>query len=171
MKCLRRVLVAGFGSTHRGDDSFGVVLLERVKREIESRFPGVEVLEAGTNGLLLVQQLMEGYDALVILDSVEMGGEPGRIYVLRVKSVRGGNPEELTMSSLSPLHEMNPTSTLAVAASLGVLPRLVYIVGLEPETLDYIADVGLEGAVKRSLSEARKALIKLLEALCSGAEP
>jgi hydrogenase maturation protease len=165
-RCGKRVLVAGFGSYVQGDDAFGIKLLERVERYLREAFEGVEVLDASTNGMLLVEELTRGYDALILVDAVSRGGSPGTLYVGRVAGVDTTGVELEVLASVAQLHEINPDSAIAVAAALGVLPREVYLVGCEPETIDL--RVGLSPRVERCLEEAERALVSLLEAICRG---
>jgi hydrogenase maturation protease len=82
---MSRTLVAGFGNVLRGDDGFGV---EVVRRLAEAGVPdGVELMEVGTGGIRLAQELMSGYDRLVVVDAMTRGGRPRCLYVLAVESV------------------------------------------------------------------------------------
>ena len=76
-----RVLVAGVGNVLRGDDGFGVEVLRRLEQEIGSE-SDVRFFESGIAGIGLVQQLLDGYDALVILDAFDRGAEPGTVFVV-----------------------------------------------------------------------------------------
>ncbi|MCP5940174.1 hydrogenase maturation protease, partial [Klebsiella pneumoniae] len=72
-----RVLVAGMGNDLRGDDGFGIAAARRFE---EAGVPeGVAVYESGIGGIGLVQELMGGYEALVVLDATDRGEEPGTV--------------------------------------------------------------------------------------------
>ena len=161
MACSKRVLVAGFGSLLQGDDSFGVRLLESVEEDLR-RLWGIDVIEVSTNGMLLVQQLMERYDVLIILDAIKMGGPPGKLYVLEVKSVEA---DDEYSASVAQLHEVDPQSAIQIASALGVLPRKVYLVGCEPATIDFTLE--LSPQVSGCLEKARDSLFKLINSICS----
>ncbi len=67
---MSRVLVAGMGNVLRRDDGFGVEVAQRLTRS--AVLPGeVKIIEVGIGGVHLVQELMDGYEALVIIDAVE----------------------------------------------------------------------------------------------------
>lgn len=74
-----RMLIAGVGNVLRRDDGFGVEVARRLAtcwRQDSAALPdGVNphVIEVGIGGIHLVQELMVGYDALVIVDAVERG--------------------------------------------------------------------------------------------------
>lgn len=165
VSCKKKVLIAGFGSRLRGDDAFGVELLSLVEKEIKSFFENVELLEASSNGLLLIQELFGGYEVLIVLDSVKMGGEPGKVYVLKVDDIDTGLEEHIA-PGVAELHELNPQRAFIIARALGVLPKNIYIIGCEPESYDYIA-LELSPPVKKALPRAREALLNLLNNICS----
>lgn len=61
-----KVLVAGIGNVFLGDDGFGV---EVVGRLLEEEHPaGVRVADFGVRGVHLAYELMNGYDAVVLVD-------------------------------------------------------------------------------------------------------
>ncbi|MGH7277650.1 MAG: hydrogenase maturation protease, partial [Candidatus Rokuibacteriota bacterium] len=122
-----RTLLAGFGNVLRGDDGFGVEVLRRLRAR--GALPGdVELMDVGTGGIRLAQELLARYDRLVIVDAVTRGGAPGTVYVLAVDAV-----EPVTEIDL---HLAVPSRALAVAKALGALPPEVFIVGCEPAEVD-----------------------------------
>ena len=65
----------------RGDDAFGIKVLHQL--QLFPAAENVEFLESGIAGISLVQQLMNRYDALIIIDVLDRGAEPGRVFVLQ----------------------------------------------------------------------------------------
>lgn len=122
-----RILVAGFGNVLRGDDGFGVEVVRRLD-ESGGATGGIVLLDVGTGGIRLAQELLAGYDRLIIVDAMWRGGEPGALYVLEVESVEAAG--EIDM------HLAVPSRALAVAKVLGALPREVFMVGCEPAEVD-----------------------------------
>jgi hydrogenase maturation protease len=121
-----RTLVAGFGNVLRGDDGFGVEVVRRL-RERPPR-AGVDLMEVGTAGIRLAQELLTPYDRLIVVDAMARGGAPGTVYVVAVERVEA--PGEVD------LHLAVPARALAVAKALGALPGQVFIVGCEPVEVD-----------------------------------
>jgi len=121
-----RTLVAGFGNVLRGDDGFGVEVIRRLRKS-ETR-PDVELMEVGTAGLRLAQELLTSYDRLIIVDAMTRGGAPGSVYVTEVQDVESAADIDM--------HLAIPARALAVAKALGGLPRQVFIVGCEPAEVD-----------------------------------
>jgi hydrogenase maturation protease len=133
------ILVAGMGSELRCDDAFGIIVARRL---IDTgTLEGVEVFEAGTAGIGLVQQLFDGYDHLIVIDAGDRGREPGTVYLLEPDIPEMGDySQEDQQGLLSDMHYTVPNRVLTLARALGTLPKSVYIVGCQPGDLD----LGLE---------------------------
>jgi hydrogenase maturation protease len=147
-----RTLIAGFGNVLRGDDGFGVEVVRRL-REDSAPLPDVDVLEVGTAGIRLAQELLTPYDRLVIVDAMTRGGAPGTVYVTAVESVESAGEVDL--------HLAVPSRALAVAKALGALPGQVFIVGCEPADVDELAMVltpPVQAAVTIALEHIRRLL-------------
>ena len=159
-----RVLVVGVGNLLRRDDGFGIVVAQRLEA-LDDLPPGVRVTETGIAGVGLVQDLMDGYDALVIVDAVSRGGAPGTLYLLEpgVPDIRAWTDEE-RRAFLADLHQVDPSKALGLAAALGVLPPLVRVVGCEPAACDE-AEIGLTPAVARAADLAVERVRRLLNEL------
>ena len=121
-----RTLIAGFGNVLRGDDGLGVEIIRRL-REREP-IPDVELVEIGTAGIRLAQELLSAYDRLIIVDAMSRGGAPGTVYAAQVDSVDAAGEVDL--------HLAVPARALAVAKALRALPAEVFIVGCEPGEVD-----------------------------------
>lgn len=147
-----RTLIAGFGNELRGDDGFGIEVTQRVARRLGDR-GDVDVLEVGTGGLQLAQQLLDPYDRLVVVDAMTRGGEPGTLYVLELESV-----DEIRDVDL---HLATPDRALSVAQALGGLPAEVFLVGCEPNEVDELT-MELTPAVAAAVEDAVEAVLRLL---------
>ena len=148
----RRILVAGVGNVLYGDDGFGVELAWRLaKRELPS---GVKVIETGIGGMSIVQELMLGYDAVLLLDAHRSGGAPGTVRLL-----------EPTLPDLSALdahqrrdyfadtHYATPMRALSLLEHLGHLPRRIAVIGCEPSLQEGL-QIGLSTSVSAALVRA-----------------
>ena len=142
---MTRTLIAGFGNVLRGDDGFGVQVLQRLAdRGAANAF--VELLDVGTGGIRLAQELITPYDRLIIIDAATRGGVPGSVYTLIVDGVR--NTHEIDM------HTTIPSRALEVAQALGTLPREIFLVGCEPAVVDEWTmelSPAVAGAVERAV--------------------
>jgi len=149
---MTRVLVAAFGNELRGDDGFGIAVL----RQLESMpaREGVRLLEVGTGGIWLAQELLSPCDRLIIVDAVSRGAEPGTLYVLKVEDV--DEAREVDM------HLAVPSRALAVAKALRALPRDTFLVGCEPASVDTLS-MELSTMVRAAVPEAARQVRTLVE--------
>ncbi|HEV2109123.1 MAG TPA: hydrogenase maturation protease, partial [Thermomicrobiales bacterium] len=137
---MTRVLVAGMGNVLGGDDGFGVEVARNLA-EPGVMPPGITLIEVGIGGIHLVQELMAGYDALIVIDATERGGAPGTVYVLEAEV-----PDLACWSAdkrgdfLADMHYTTPAKALVLARALGVLPPAVFMVGCQPAAAD---DIGI----------------------------
>lgn len=149
---MTRTLIAGFGNVLRGDDGFGVEVLRRLgERGIAS--PSIELLDVGTGGIRLAQELLTPYDRLIIIDATTRGGAPGTVYTLAIDGVQP--TREIDM------HTAVPSRALEVAKALGSLPAEILLVGCEPESVDEFA-IGLSHAVGLAADVAVQRIEELL---------
>ncbi len=63
-----RVLVAGIGNLFLGDDGFGPEVVAPARAD-GAAADGVRVVDYGIRGMHLAYDLLDGYDALVIVDA------------------------------------------------------------------------------------------------------
>lgn len=133
-----RVLIAGFGNVLRSDDAFGV---EVVRRLAELTLPeGVTLQETGIGGLTMVQELHDGYDALVVVDAVDRGRPPGTVMVIEPDVVDAGSltPAE-RHEAMADIHLTTPAKAMMMARALGVLPESRILIGCQPEEPDAVS--------------------------------
>ena len=167
----RRVLVVGVGNLLRRDDGFGPEVARRLDESADLP-AGVRVIETGIGGVALVQELMDRYDAVLILDTVRRGGAPGTLYLLEpeIPDLQAWTDAE-RHTFLADLHQVEPSGALTLAAALGVLPPTIRILGCEPADCDE-AEIGLTPAVARAAGLACERVRRLVGELMSepGAE-
>jgi len=153
------VLALGLGNLLLGDDGVGLRLVERLAAG-DSFGGAVEYIDGGTQGLALLGCLADR-EAVLVLDAVGLGGEPGTIHVLR-----GSAMEAIRTRRGSTAHEGNALELFATARVLGLTSKEVAVVGVEPENVR--TGIGLsprvEQAVNAALARAREVLEELVEA-------
>lgn len=142
------VLIAGLGNLFLTDDGFGSELARRMAQQ---PLPdGVKVVDYGIRGMHLAYDLLDGYDALVVLDALPGDGAPGDLTVLEV------GPDDLAHDDEAggelDAHAMAPVSVLASLGSLGGRLPPTYIVGCQPADLG--DGIGLTPAVTAALDRA-----------------
>jgi hydrogenase maturation protease len=145
------VLVAGIGNLFLSDDAFGS---EVARRLAASPLPeGVTVVDYGIRGMHLAYDLVDGYDALVVIDALPGQGSPGDLRVLAV------GPDDLGDGEFD-AHGMAPVAVLASLGRLGGQLPPTYVVGCEPA--DVAEGIGLSPAVAAAVEPAMALVHDLL---------
>jgi hydrogenase maturation protease len=165
-----RVLVAGIGNIFLSDDGFGVEVARRLRTHDVPE--GVHVEDFGIRGLHLAYELLNGYDALVLVDAVPMGEPPGTVMALEPEhnaADRRGTESGHDVLPTIEAHSMSPTVVLDVLEGLGGRVDRIVIVGCEPARID--EGIGLSEPVQTAVDRAVDAIDALLAELCSPAYP
>ena len=152
-----RILLAGVGNVLRGDDGFGIEVLNRLQQTLVVE--GVEFFESGIAGISLVQKLMDGFDALIIIDALDRGGAPGQVYVLEPDAASLKTPP--TTHQATDLHQADPEVVLRMAAALKVLPPRAWIVGCQAVDCDELG-APLTEAVARAVPLAVECIRRIV---------
>jgi hydrogenase maturation protease len=150
-----RVLVAGIGNLFLGDDGFGPEVARRLVAE--GGLPdGVRVVDYGIRGMHLAYDLLDGYDALVLVDALPGNGSPGEVTVLEVGA------DDLGAADFD-AHGMEPVAVLASVGKLGGTLPPTYVVGCQPASVE--EGIGLGEAVRAAVPEAIDAVHALIRRL------
>lgn len=156
-----KVLLAGVGQILRGDDGFGVEVANRLAQL--DLGPDVCVIETGTGGIRLVQALMDPYDALIVIDAVDHGREPGTVMVIEPEVGDVDDMAELERwDFLADMHYTKPESAFMLAKALDVLPERFLLVGCQPLQTEEL-EVGLSRAVAAAVDVAVGEVRRLID--------
>ena len=121
-----RILIAGIGNIFLGDDAFGC---EVVKSLAGRGMPeGVEVVDFGIRGFDLAYALHDGYEAVIFVDALPRGEEPGTVYLIEPEIEDEG---EVTLDT----HGMDPVKVLRLARAMGAEVPRTLVVGCEPQNI------------------------------------
>ncbi|HEY41802.1 MAG TPA: hydrogenase maturation protease [Dehalococcoidia bacterium] len=130
-------LILGVGNILLSDEGIGVRVIEAMKdRDLP---PDVELLDGGTASLELLN-IMANRDKVIVIDAVEGGGEPGTIYRFTPDDIKY---QSMTFTSL---HQISLLETLTDAKYLGIAPKTIVILGIEPKELGLGLDITPEVA-------------------------
>jgi hydrogenase maturation protease len=147
-----RILVAGIGNLFLTDDAFGS---EVARRLAGVPLPeGVKVVDYGIRGMHLAYDLLDGYDALVVVDALPGSGAPGDLSVLAV------GPDDLGEGELD-AHGMAPVAVLASLGQLGGSLPPTYVVGCQPA--DVSEGIGLSPQVAAAVGPAVDLVLEVLQ--------
>jgi hydrogenase maturation protease len=167
----RRILLACIGNIFLGDDGFGVEVARQLLQR-EQRYPAnVQVSDFGICGLDLAYALLEDYDTLILVDTVQRGSPPGTLYLVepdlsQIDSASGASAGRMALDA----HSMDPLRVLGFARTLGAQLMRTLLVGCEPAELANESDysemqVGLSAPVQAALAGALHMLDTLIAEL------
>lgn len=158
-----KILIAGVGNVLRGDDGFGVAVAQSL-RQNNNFSEDVDIFEAGIAGIAFVQELMNGYDALIIMDAVEKDAPPGTIFVFEPEISEEDPTSAEVHRSLADAHYTEPSKVFVLARALKILPPRILVVGCQPEGYDELG-ADLSPAVKRAVPVAVGRIVSLIKEL------
>ena len=159
------ILVAGVGNVLRSDDAFGVEVANRLLAR--DTVPNVTVVETGIAGIQLVSDLQAGYDAIIVIDTVDRERSPGTVMTIDYDVIDVHALDDNTKYDLlADMHLATPERSLMVARALGVLPPIVKMVGVQPVDVDTMA-IGMSdivtNAIPVTIDEIDRCIASLLE--------
>jgi hydrogenase maturation protease len=157
-----RILIAGIGNIFFGDDAFGVEVARRLAgRPLPE---AVRVVDFGIRGLDLAYALLDAHDAVILVDAVSRGGQPGTLYVLEPEFDAAEAPDG--PAPLVEPHALDPWKVLHLARSLGATLDRVLLVGCEPGPIDP-DDLRME--MSQPVQAAVGGAVRLIESLVTQA--
>jgi hydrogenase maturation protease len=122
---------------------------------------GARVVDYGIRGVHLAYDLLDDWDALVLVDAVPSRGSPGTLHVFEA------DHESMSSTRALDAHGMDPAAVFASLAALGGKPPYTVVVGCEAENVD--DGIGLSPAVGRAVDAAVDAVAKVVSTLSARA--
>jgi hydrogenase maturation protease len=119
-----RILIAGIGNIFLGDDGFGPEVLRHVCDRLDGS-EGLRVTDYGIGGMHLAYDLLEDWDALVLVDAIPNRGSAGTVHVFEADHGSPDSPAGLDA------HGMDPATVFASLRALGGAPPRTIVVGCE----------------------------------------
>lgn len=123
--------------------------------------PRVQVVDYGIRGMHLAYDLLDGYDALVLVDALPNRGVPGALHVFEA------DHETLSAEVGLDAHAMDPAAVFASLAALGGTPPYTVVIGCEVDSVD--EEMGLSAAVAAAVPDAVKAIEEVVGRLVDDA--
>jgi hydrogenase maturation protease len=150
------ILVAGVGNIFLSDDGFGPEVVRHLAGEAQPLPVQARLVDYGIRGMHLAYDLLEGYDALVIVDARPGAGAPGELVILEI------GPDDVSGGEFD-AHGMDPVAVLAALPDLGGQLPPTYLVGCRPAQL--AEGIGLTPAVQNAVPAAAAAVRRLVQEL------
>jgi len=127
-----RISVLGLGNILLTDEGVGVHAVNAIKKRYTFS-PDIEIIDGGTMGLDLLP-IFQSQDKILIIDAVDFKKAPGHL-----EAIEGNNIPSVLNSKLS-VHHIGVSDLLFAAKLTRDAPQEVYLVGIQPKSLD----VGLD---------------------------
>jgi hydrogenase maturation protease len=154
--------VAGIGNVFQNDDGFGPEIARHVMARLEGN-EAVRIVDYGIRGMHLAYDLLEKWDALVLIDAIPNRGSPGTLHVFEA------DLETLAATAGLEAHSMDPAAVFSTLHALdGVAPYTV-VVGCEVDDVD--EGMGLSDAVSAAVADAVRAVEDLVARLLVSSAP
>lgn len=151
-----KILVAGIGNIFMGDDGFGCEVADQLSQlDLPA---GVDVMDFGLRGLDLSYALMDGYEVVILIDTVDRGEAPGTVYVLEPQIGDAASPAR--GEQLMAPHGMDPDSVLRFIAALDQRAPRVLMVCCEPQFMG--GEHGHMGLSEVVVQAAKQAVFEVL---------
>ena len=119
--------------------------------------PHVELVDYGIRGMHLAYDLLDGCDALVLIDAIPSRGAPGTVHVFEA------DHESLSATAGLDAHAMDPGAVFASLNALGGTAPHTVVIGCEVANVD--EGIGLSDEVAAAIPEAARAVEAVLAQL------
>ena len=116
--------------------------------------PQVRVVDYGIRGMHLAYDLLDGYDAMVLVDALPDRGAPGMLHVFEA------DHETLSGGVGLDAHAMDPAAVFASLAALGGSPPYTVVIGCEVDDVE--ERMGLSSAVAATVADAATAIEEIV---------
>ncbi len=127
---IQKVLVLGIGNTLLSDEGIGVHLVQRMHERLGD-VEGVQFVDGGTLSFTLAEPIAWA-DGLIVVDAARMGEAPGTL-----KIFQDADMDAYLTGNRSSVHEVSLSDLMDIARLSETLPVSRYLVGIEPESLDW----------------------------------
>jgi hydrogenase maturation protease len=132
--------------------------------------PDVRVVDYGIRGYDVAYDMLNEYDATVLIDATPRGDAPGTVYVIEPNLDTGvPDPSDMPDHGQGAFqgHAMTPAAVFALVRTLGGNPSRVLIVGCEPESFgdENIGQMGLTETVERAVATGADTVEQLVRDL------
>ncbi len=130
---LRRLLIAGVGNVLNSDDAFGPKVVEQYQNK---RKKAVTIMETGIGGINIIQEMLKGYEGLVIVDAYQEGLIPGTLRELQPKIDNLNLTRDEIRDYFSDTHYATPSKVLQFLNYTNNLPDFLRILACEPLSIE-----------------------------------
>ncbi|MCK4352348.1 hydrogenase maturation protease [candidate division WOR-3 bacterium] len=168
-----RTLVFGLGNPILSDDGIGIRVVQEIrnhlpagkagKSEIRNQNTEIEFKEGSIGGLSILDEI-DGYDRLVIIDSIKTEkGKLGEVYKLEIPTKSCGRNQEIASTHLSNSHGIDFLTAIKLGKKVGYkIPKIIDIYAIEVEnntTFNEKCTGKVEASIPRIAQEIMREII------------
>ena len=155
MNTEKKIGIAGIGNYIVGDEGFGVHVVHYLEEHYNFS-DRVDIQDVGTAGLYMAP-FLEECDPVLVIDVVDMAGEPGSFHFFSLDDVKAGNFQ----MRMSP-HQLGILEILEISKLRDCAPEQVEFYTVIPKTLGDSVELSPEVAA-RKVEVAEMILARLAE--------
>ena len=148
-----KIVVLGIGNLLVSDEGFGVQIVKIMHQHFV--FPSrVSIVDGGTLGWELLP-VMEEADAIIIVDAVSGGKEPGTVYQFTGENVQAYFKQKISA------HEAGIQEVLAYLTMKGKTFQHIAVIGVEPRSFE--PGLNLSPEVKETVPGVIHTILQMLQ--------
>ena len=150
---MKPIRIIGIGNSMAGDDAIGPLIIKAMKAK---PLDDVELIEAGMSGLGILD-FMKGADAVIVIDAVQSGNSSGTMHRLVIPDDLGVLMQSAWNSGTTSTHGFGLGETLTLSHTLGTLPPITLVYGIE------LGHTNIGANVSTPVREAMNCVISAIE--------
>lgn len=143
------------------DDAFGPLVVQGYQQS-QTLQPGLTLMETGIGGINIIQEMLLGYQGLILVDAFEEKLPPGTLRVLEPVVEDLALNVQQQRDYFADTHYATPARVLQFLKNIGKLPPYLRILACEPSNLEPCT-LKLSKAVSKAIPEAVKLLHQMIE--------
>lgn len=153
----KKIGVAGIGNYILGDEGFGVHVVHHLQQNYDFSEDEVDVQDVGTAGIYMAP-FLEECDPVLVIDVVDIKGEPGSFHFFTLADVKAGNFQ----TRMSP-HQLGLLEIIEVSKLRGAAPEQVEFYTVIPK--DLVESIDLSETVSQRKIEVVDMIVDRLKEL------
>nr|WP_239984958.1 HyaD/HybD family hydrogenase maturation endopeptidase [Sporolactobacillus pectinivorans] len=146
----RKITVLGIGNALYTDEGLGVQILPRLESALKG-VADIEFIDGTTEGMQLLGPV-EATQALIVIDAINAGKEPGTCIKLEKKQIPSFNGIKMSV------HQIGFQEVLSAAQLRDRLPEKMVMIGIQPASLELGTEMSptVQSAIPGLIKQVKK---------------
>ena len=159
----KKIGVAGIGNYILGDEGFGVHVVQYLQNNYDYSEDEIDIQDVGTAGIYMAP-FLEECDPVLVIDVVDIKGEPGSFHFFNLADVKAGNFQ----TRMSP-HQLGLLEIIEVSKLRDAAPEHMEFYTVIPKEL--VETIELSEVVEQRKIEVADMIVKRLQELGASISP